>query len=144
MMEELDETVQFLNANPSEQQSSLDNVSSLNNSINIPVMPIAEREHRKWNNPEVNLVNNPYSPENIEKRAQQKLYSPELSYTLTDDEHPSIGGMADEEELVPEEKKKFFSSARDLERYKRDYYLPKQKKSEENTFSILNVNNYFN
>ncbi|XP_075592176.1 uncharacterized protein LOC124500090 isoform X4 [Dermatophagoides farinae] len=154
MLEEYDETIQLLQRESpknSNDQLSSENVSissnSLNDSINIPVMPIAEREHRKWNNPDVNLLNNPYSPENIEKRSRQKMmsFSPELLYspdaTLNDDR---LDGMVmkpivDEEEFVPEEKRKFFHSARDLDRYKRNYYLPKNKKlpEEKYSFSIL-------
>lgn len=156
MLEEYDETIQLLQRESpknSNDQLSSENVSissnSLNHSINIPVMPIAEREHRKWNNPDVNLLNNPYSPENIEKRSRQKMmsFSPELLYspdaTLNDDR---LDGMVmkpivDEEEFVPEEKRKFFHSARDLDRYKRNYYLPKNKKlpEEKYSFSILSV-----
>nr|XP_027197340.1 uncharacterized protein PFB0145c-like isoform X3 [Dermatophagoides pteronyssinus] len=150
MLEEYDETIQILqreSSKSSNDQISSENVSdssnSLNDSINIPVMPIAEREHRKWNNPDVNLLNNPYSPENIEKRSRQKMmsFSPELLYspdaTLNDDRTDGmIKHIVDDEEFVPEEKRKFFHSARDLDRYKRNYYLPKTRKLPEEKYSF--------
>lgn len=83
-------------------------------------MPIAEREHRKWLNPDVSLTNNPYSTENIENRAKQ-MHS-FTSVDSSEDRKPE----EDPEEIEEKnsEKKKYFSSNRDITRYKRDYYLP--------------------
>ncbi|KAF7489181.1 hypothetical protein SSS_01585 [Sarcoptes scabiei] len=119
---------------------SLTNISSIDS---IPVMTIAEREHRKWEHPDVDLVNNPYSPENIEKRNRNRLISPD--YVDSEESYDSYNHDQNdfrEEEIVPEEKRKFFSSSRDLDLYKRDYYLPKNSRKKPNdyySFSILNT-----
>lgn len=98
------------------------------------VMEYAEREHRKWLHPDVALVNNPYSPENIEQRARQMH-----SITPTTD----VGGGDDEtspeDDISEEEKRKLFYSDRDITKYKRDYYLPKDRPKEGVVFDILDV-----
>src|SRR5690625_1442778 len=72
-----------------------------------PAMPIAEREHRKWLTPDIDLANNPYSVESIEQRTRQM-------HSLTDSEEAESSlSKKEEEKEEPEEvdatKKKFFS-----------------------------------
>ncbi|OTF78783.1 hypothetical protein BLA29_004734 [Euroglyphus maynei] len=64
-------------------------------------------------------------------------FSPELLYLPDVSSNDDTKHIVDDEEFVPEEKRKFFHSARDLDRYKRNYYLPKTKKSSEEKYSIL-------
>lgn len=107
-----------------------------------PIMPIAEREHKKWLNPDVALENNPYSIESIENRAKQmhsmdSLEDRKISGDF--DEQANNVGEVEEDQFA---KKKFFSSNRDITRYKRDYYLPDSlthNGDDKQTFSILNV-----
>lgn len=103
-----------------------------------PVMEIAEREHKKWLRPDVELVNNPYTAEGVEARAKhlQELSSLELE----SGDNRQEDSEEEEDEATRFEKKKFFSD-RDIGRYKRDYYLPKNRPTFEDSqvFSILNV-----
>lgn len=102
-------------------------------------MEIAEREHKKWLRPDVELANNPYTEEGLEARAKHLL---ELSSLELEQVKNGENDSEDEEEdeATRFEKKKFFSD-RDIGRYKRDYYLPKNRPTFEDSqvFSILNV-----
>lgn len=101
-------------------------------------MSIADREHRKWLNPDVELLNNPYTAESIEQRTRQSMEdkNEEINHVVNDSENNDD----DDGDVNAIEKKKFFSD-RDITRYKRDYYLPKNRPISEDgqVFSILNV-----
>lgn len=131
---------------PTEALAELNVDESELNSVSIepqPFMEIAEREHKKWLRPDVELVNNPYSPENIENRTKSAC----SSLVECKDNNGSEQGEEAEEEEISEDQKKLFYSDRDITRYKRDYYLPKQTEMnkslddqhQQHSFNILNV-----
>ena len=118
-------------------------VSMFENTSEPIIMEIAEREHRKWLNPDVKLIHNPYTIESIEQRTKQLLEQQQSSIEDASIERDG-NGSEDEDEDDGFEKKKFFSD-RDITRYKRDYYLPKNKSvpDDSQVFSILNVSNFY-
>jgi len=126
------------------EENNPDNHSSSISENGEPIfMEYADREHRKWLHPDVELVHNPYTTESIELRAKQLQEQSSLDDASTaDGENGEQNEEEEEEEEDGFEKKKFYSD-RDVARYKRDYYMPKNKPLHEDSqvFSILNVCN---
>lgn len=124
----------------------LGNLHDIDSSVNenglAGPMEIAEREHRKWLHPDVELVHNPYTAESIEQRAKQLLEQSSIEDINGENGHNEQNNEQDgeDDEEAGIEKKKFFSD-RDIARYKRDYYLPKNRPSHDDSqvFSILDV-----
>jgi len=87
--------------------------------VEIPTLrsgTIAEREHKKWESPDIEWKDNPYTPENINTRIQQRALISSLG-----NESPEI-----KEENNDEDQDSSFLSynTKDLSRYKREYYIP--------------------
>ncbi|CAL8138300.1 unnamed protein product [Orchesella dallaii] len=114
--ETLRETSQSMDANQTLIKEDYEELLEWERSRNIDSskMTIAEREKLKWQNP-VNLVNNPYAPENLAKRIRQRensgfslppSKSGDISVTSSDDERPSVDRLA-----------------QNYKKFSRDYYV---------------------
>lgn len=96
---------------------------------------IAEREHKKWETPDVELKDSPYSVENLNSRLQRRsliLSMDEESEDVTE-EQPVIGDETEGDTSFLSSKSKDFS------RYKKDYYV-KHNNSKEETLRSLDEN----
>ncbi|RWS16279.1 hypothetical protein B4U79_17049 [Dinothrombium tinctorium] len=83
-----------------------------------PTATIAEREHKKWEECAIVWPNNPYTKENIEKRKP-------ITRTVSLDSLLDDCSLTDDSEKMP-----IISPSRDLNRYKRDYYVQNVGKDE--------------
>lgn len=90
----------------------------------IPISgTIAEREHKKWENPDIQLKDNPYSIENLNTRIQQRAQM----LSLSEDSSPEV--VVDENEKQNDSP--FMSSkSKDMSRYRKDYYVKQIPKEE--------------
>jgi hypothetical protein len=95
--------------------------------LQIPTLrpgTIAEREHKKWESPDIEWADNPYTTEKINTRIQQRA----LTAGLADESSPEIIEENNDEDKDPS----FFSyDSKDLSRYKREYYVPNTYNKEE-------------
>lgn len=107
------------------KSESVENLSQQKNGVALSPVPgtIAEREHRKWQESNVNWPENPYTSENIEKRKHLSLLCDSI------ENEPKM--TEDQENLcsLP-----YVSPSKDLIRFKRDYYVSNLNKESINGF----------
>ncbi|CAG2172664.1 unnamed protein product, partial [Oppiella nova] len=96
---------------------------------------IAEREHKKWENPDIDLKDNPYSAEKLNSRIQQKVFN--LDYESPIDK-------TDDNEDKDVDSSFLSSHSKELSRYQRDYYVRQQPLSKEETLRSFDENEYSN
>lgn len=105
-----------------------DDEESITSPQQQPAKPgtLAEREHRKWEESPINWPDNPYTMENVGKRKHLNHF---LDSMETDDDDDDNNMTKDQEEenlcALP-----YISPSKDLERFKRDYYVPNTCKDE--------------
>uniref|UniRef100_A0A6B2EAS7 Putative conserved secreted protein n=1 Tax=Phlebotomus kandelakii TaxID=1109342 RepID=A0A6B2EAS7_9DIPT len=85
---------------------------------------IAEREHLKWQHPDADIPNNPYSPEALQKRLVVKTYQSQSSTTSTTSHIESPPKTPERSLQVV-----LGENSPDHKRYGRDYYINDAKRS---------------
>ncbi|XP_054168123.1 homeobox protein 2-like isoform X2 [Oppia nitens] len=110
---------------------------------------IAEREHKKWENPDIDWKDNPYSIENLNSRIQQRSISLSLanesSIEKSDDNNEDNNNNDNLDEN--EDNISFLSStSKDVNRYKKDYYVKQlnNNNNKEETLRSFDENEYSN
>ncbi|CAG2113781.1 unnamed protein product [Medioppia subpectinata] len=105
--------------------------------VSVPTLmtcTIAEREHKKWENPDIDWKDSPYSAENLNSRLQQRVLS---LNSLNESSIERTDNTNDENEA---ESAFLSSNSKDMSRYRKDYYVKQQPMSRDETLRSFDEN----